>query len=239
MTDAARAPRAPFPYRASFLVGCALLAASCTAGLFLAVTGRDGVPALDRFDAHAVAEAREDSGDLSGAARELHMRSLIDPSDCASFEALGEILAQQGDLEGSLRVRLRHVSIHPYSSAAHTSLGLAFERLARHAEAYGSFSMAVRLNRGDATALAALGDIARGYRRLDEAIAFYERALPFGVQTAQLHNKLAISHALAGHRERARRHFGEALSLDPDYTEARTNLELLAGMGEASPPELR
>jgi tetratricopeptide (TPR) repeat protein len=234
MHEAASARGEPVLYRAAFLAGCGLLAASVAAGLALTVAGPDRLPGLARLDPGAAAEAFQASGDLSAAARELHMLTVIDPGACGAFDALGDVLTRDGDLEGSLRVELRHVAVHPYRSAAQTRLGLAYQRLSRFAEAYGAFSTAVRLNPGETLAFAALGDIARQQGRLDEAVSAYERALPYSHEPARLHNKLAIAHALAGRRELAASHFDEALKLDPGFAEARTNRGLLEGAGVAS-----
>jgi tetratricopeptide (TPR) repeat protein len=233
MTEAAGRP-AHLAYRAAFFAGGALLAVSCAVGLARAVAGRAGLPGLNRIDAGAAAESYHAAGDLAAAARELRMVTAIDPGDCRSFDTLANVLARSGDDEGSLRVSLRHVGLHPYSPSAHARLGLAFQRLARLSEAYGSYSMAVRLNPGEASALAALGDIARQRGRLDEAVTFYERALALGMEAANLHNKLAIAHALAGRRDRALRHFDEALRLDPGFPDARTNRALLLQAGGAA-----
>jgi tetratricopeptide (TPR) repeat protein len=234
MHEAASARNEPVLYRAAFLTGCGVLAASFVAGLVTTVAGRDRLPGLARLDPEAAAEAFEASGDLSAAARELHMLTVIDPGGCSAFDVLGDLLTRDGDLEGSLRVELRHVAVHPYRAATHTRLGLAYQRLSRLAEAYGAFSTAARLNPGETVALAALGDIARQHGRLDEAVSAYERALPYSHEPARLHNKLAIAHALAGRRDLAAGHFDEALKLDPAFAEARTNRGLLEAAGVAS-----
>jgi tetratricopeptide (TPR) repeat protein len=239
MSTAAGAARTPFLYRACFFAGCALFALSCAAGLALAISGGALVPGPARLDPQAMALRHLASGDLRAAAREFRMLAAIDPADCPSFEALGDVLAREGDLAGSVRVALEHVAVHPYSASAHTSLGLAFQRAARLSDAYGSFSMAVRLNPREAVALASMGDIARQQGRLDEAVSLYERALPHAADGARVHNKLAIAHALAGRREQALRHFDEALRLDPSLTDARTNRGLLAGTSAASFAEPR
>ncbi len=76
-------------------------------------------------------------------------------------------------------------------------------------------------------------DIAgNGFRRLDEAIAHYQKALEINPDDAQDHNNLGTVMALSGRLDEAIVQFRKALELKPDFVEARKNLGVVQSKRE-------
>ena len=88
---------------------------------------------------------------------------------------------------------------------------------------------AVRLRPNFPPSHATLAGALREVGRLDDSIAAYRRALTFpeNAATADVHNNYGIALALRGRTAEAAAAWREALRLDPNLADARTNLELL------------
>lgn len=72
------------------------------------------------------------------------------------------------------------------------------------------------------------GDLARIHNDYASAVNDYMAAIRVNRQNAVLYNKLGIAELQLGEKGLARKHFGQALKLDPRYTAALNNLGAVA-----------
>jgi Tfp pilus assembly protein PilF len=109
------------------------------------------------------------------------------------------------------------------------SLGYVLIRQGKFSEAVPLLTEAIRLRPDFAPSHASLAGALREIGRIDESIATYRRALQFpeNAASADVHNNYGIALALRGRTAEAAAEFREALRLNPDLADARTNLDLL------------
>jgi tetratricopeptide (TPR) repeat protein len=78
-----------------------------------------------------------------------------------------------------------------------------------------------------------LGLVLTGRGRIDEAMAYYQKALEISPDYAETHNNLGVALADRGQVDSAIIHYQKALDISPNYAEARNNLAVaLAGRGQ-------
>lgn len=162
------------------------------------------------------------------------------PDSWMAHHNLGRILSRKPDglteaiaqFEAALRLKPDH-------ARAQYSLGVALQRVGRTSEAVPHLEAAIRLEPGNFLLVSAshylLGDIlANTPGRLDEAIAHLEEAIRRRPLIAETHNRLGEALLAADRRDAARREFGEALRLQPDYAAARENLARVPASSSSS-----
>jgi Flp pilus assembly protein TadD len=72
------------------------------------------------------------------------------------------------------------------------------------------------------------GDQARAQGNNTEAVYYYRNAARINTQSSVLYNKLGVAEIQAGDRSAARKHFNQAMKLDPHNVPALNNLGVLA-----------
>jgi tetratricopeptide (TPR) repeat protein len=173
-------------------------------------------------------------GDRAGAIAEFTRAVQIDARNAEVHINLGNALADTDRFPEAIAALQTALSIQPHSLPAHFSLGSVLARAGQLPEAEGEFLAALRIDPGYGPALSNLGKLYLLQRRPDEAVAAYTSALHTS-PTAQGHYNLANALALAGSREEAAAHYREALRLQPDFPDARHNLEQLDATPVNSP----
>ncbi len=140
----------------------------------------------------------------------------------ASLEALGRLDEATAEYREAIR-------LDPNSATAHDSLGYVLIRQKQFAAAIPPFVEANRLRPNFGPSHASLAGALREVGRLDEAIATYRRAhaFPENASSPDVHNNYGIALALAGRPQEAAAAWREALRLNPEFADARTNLERL------------
>jgi Flp pilus assembly protein TadD len=217
-------PRDPEPRRNLALVLADLGRAGATAiaeGIAIDQTGPD---ALDRQGRLALEQGRPTE---AVAHYEALRRLRPDVADVrlklgAAYEAHGRLDEAAAEYREAIR-------IDPRSAAGMDSLGYVLIRQGKFSDAVPLLTEAIRLRPDFAPSHASLAGALREIGRIDESIATYRRALQFpeNAASADVHNNYGIALALRGRTAEAAAEFREALRLNPDLADARTNLDLL------------
>jgi tetratricopeptide (TPR) repeat protein len=155
----------------------------------------------------------------------------IDPQLADAYYGLGIALGQQGQIEEALTNFNRTVQIQPDYVDAYTWIGIWEGERKNYDVAIRNLRRAIQLDASSTWAYASLGDIMLETGRLQEAVTLYRQALSFsntdGVGSsahAHTHNSLGLALEQQGNLEAAIAEFQQAVTLDPSFTEAQTNL---------------
>jgi tetratricopeptide (TPR) repeat protein len=118
------------------------------------------------------------------------------------------------------------IALNPDSSEAHYNLGSLLFRMKRHDEGIGHLRDGLRLDPHHPAAHYELANALQEIGRLEESVAVYQRALAYesNARSPLVRNDYGVALALHGRLPEAIEQFKEALRLQPDYVDARTNL---------------
>lgn len=125
---------------------------------------------------------------------------------------LSNALLDAGELDAALASGARAVALKPALADAHGNLGNALLRQGRPEQALACYAQALQLRPGMAVVQANRGDALSQLGRDDEALVAYQQAQAGGLQTAELHAKLARVHKRAGRPDTAVAHALQALA---------------------------
>jgi TolB-like protein/Flp pilus assembly protein TadD len=184
----------------------------------------DAVVSVEAFEAYSrgMLNLRMASRESADRAIALFERALeIEPAYVKAMVALGNALDLKGSflsmpalLERSLELLRTAVAASPKMAEAHVRLGETLIDLGRVDEGLASMERGLRLEPGNASALALT---ARAYwlyqGRIDEAIALYLRSLALAPEAGYTHLQLALLHSIKGDLDEAERFAREAVVL--------------------------
>lgn len=143
---------------------------------------------------------------------------------------LGNALALQGNLTGSVSHYNKALQIHPNFAEAHNNLGNALALQENLTGAISHYNKALQINPDHAEAHRNLAVGLDRQGRHQEAIQHYAEVLRISPHDAQSHNNLGVALAEQGRLKEAVAHFTEALRIDPHFKEAQRNLDLSLGL---------
>jgi len=155
-----------------------------------------------------------------------HRAISLTPGVESHYQWLGQLLYAHKRFEEAQPVYTSLVALAPEQMEAHARLGLmALER--RQSEtAVEHFRKAIALAPNDATLHRYQGVAFINLEKTQEAVAAFQQAVVKSRgRDALAHNNLGSALARQNQLERAVEHFKAALKVDPDYAEARQNLE--------------
>ena len=147
---------------------------------------------------------------------------------------LGNALALQGNLTGSVTHYNKALRINPNFAEAHNNLGNALALQGNLTGAISHYNKALQINPDHAEAHRNLAVGLDRQGKHQEALQHYAEALRINPHDAQSHNNLGVALAEQGRLKEAVVHFTEALKIDPSFKEAQRNLELSQGLIEKS-----
>lgn len=200
-------------YRFAFAAGLLVLMAALVGG-FARVARRDnGLPGLAQ-DPLLEASRSQGIGEKNAARAEYTAAALLNQGDDSMLFQAGVGLRSSGhhaDAEAALR---RALAIRP-RAATHAQLGWTLLERGRLDEAAASFETALRVDPGEAVALAGMGEVWLSRDRYTEAAAAFKRAIAAGAPTASTLNSFGITLALGGEPAAAVSAFEAAARLSP------------------------
>jgi Flp pilus assembly protein TadD len=219
-------PRDPEPRRNLAIVLSDLGQSGAPAAALRDVLGadRDAPAALER-------QAREalEGGRAAEAATHFEALRHLRPADALVRVGLGAAYEAQGQLDVAASHYREALRLDPRSPEARDALGYVLVRQGQFAEAVPHLTEAVRLRPDFGPSHASLAGALREVGKIDESIAAYRRALEFreNAMSADVRNNYGIALALGGRSADAAAEFREALRLNPNLADARTNLQVL------------
>ncbi len=145
-------------------------------------------------------------------------------SALARFNLGAEYLKQKRWGE-ALKEYERAVAIRPSYPEAHFNIGNILSAQGRRESAVEAYRSALRQRSDYADAYVNLGVTLYELGRPEQGFEALQMAVLHNPRNAVAHNNLANAYTLRGRWDEAVRHYEEALSLQPDYPEARMNLE--------------
>jgi serine/threonine protein kinase/Flp pilus assembly protein TadD len=137
---------------------------------------------------------------------------------------LGNLLRDQGDLEGAIAECQEAIRLRKDYAPAHHLLAKALNDKGLLDQAVAASREAIRLNKDDAEAHCDLGNALWRQRRLDDAVAAYREAILLEKDYALAHNNLGTALYDMRRLEESIAEFQKAIDLDKDLALAHRNL---------------
>ena len=162
-----------------------------------------------------------------------HALDVTDKNYVAHY-ALGNGLAEQGNLPGAIAHYNEALQINPNYAQAHNNLGNVLSLQGNLSGAIAHYKKALQINPEDAEAHRNLAVGLDRQGKHQEALHHYTEALRINPHDAQSHNNLGVALAEQGRLREAVAHFAKALRIDPNFKEAKRNLELSQRLMEKS-----
>jgi arylsulfatase A-like enzyme/Flp pilus assembly protein TadD len=148
-----------------------------------------------------------------------------DPDNVNIHLSLGNLLFEDGDLEGAVALYQRAKEVAPREARVYNALGNAYARMGDDRGSLESFQKSVELDASFAPGHNNLGIALARAGRPAEAEKAFLAAIEKDPNYAEAYNNLGFLYLQAGAAARAVPLFRRAVALKPDYTQARSNLE--------------
>ena len=181
-------------------------------------------PAINPETFLATGRLIESQGNLVQAAKAYHQACQAQPDYVVAWNRLGIIydkLGRYDQAEHAFKQAIRHA---PTSAFLHNNLGFSCLLAGEYKDAEKHLRQALQLNGQFQRARVNLAIALGKQGKLDLALAEFKRALP----EAQAYYNLAYVHRLNHNWQQAGDCYKQALALDPDLSEAQTNLAVVS-----------
>jgi Tfp pilus assembly protein PilF len=160
------------------------------------------------------------NGNLAAAQAAYDQVLAIDPGNVDALHLLGVLLSDQGDPRG-LDFMTRAVALKPDLAAAHQSLGNAYIRFERLADAERHFRRVAVLHPNDAGACNNLGGVLLRRELYTEAEAYIGRALQFEPDMTNALRNMGALAEITGKSDLALSYYDRILARQPDDADTR------------------
>ena len=167
---------------------------------------------------HSLGELLMSRGRHQDGLRCIHRARSLNVDDPASYFIVAEILAEHGHLDiaqGHLHALILLAPDAQVLSEAQALLGEFKRDMGDLDGALSYFTLACETDRESPVPWAALGDLARGGGRWEDAVRCYQEALARGPEAADIHVQLGYAHLELERRHEAEQAFLRALEEDP------------------------
>jgi len=199
----------------------------------------EGIAALERFLREAPLETAAvqtrvllgraflTKGDVTQAIVQLQQARSMDPSNVDALAVLSDALLAAGQFDRAADGYRAYVALRPADATATLNLGTALAKSGRVREAAAAFERARDLDPRDPRAYNNLASLALNANDAATGIRFASEAVGVAPRDPQAHDLLGRGLAAKGDLRRAAAEFEQAISLDPTFTQARSDLELV------------
>lgn len=160
------------------------------------------------------------------AIEHLQATAQLNPDYAPARYDLGNAFSARGNWNQAIEQLSRAVDLKPNYAQARHNLALALAQTGRFDEAVSHYRQALQSGLQFPMAHFNLALALEKLGRVDEAMAALQAAISKGAANAHVHNKLGellLEHF--DNREVATRHFHQALRLDPNFAQAKKNLQ--------------
>ena len=146
------------------------------------------------------------------------------PGHPFGWKVLGAILAQTGRTSEALNANIKTVQLSSQDAAAHSNLGITYQKVGRLDEAEVSYRQAIMLEPDLAEAHYNLGSAIKELGRLDDAAASYRQAIVLRPDYAEACYNLGNVLQELGRLDEAEASYRQAATMKLDYFLAYNNL---------------
>ena len=143
--------------------------------------------------------------------KELEKAVQLDGNNFEYNYALGKKYFEKKEYQKAKQCFEKSVRLNSLSDAAFYNLGLTNRRLGKDTDASRAFGSAVRLRPSHVKANIELARISKGQKNLQASISYYAKALALEPANFVVLKELAQTYAEAGQKEKAEKHFIEAI----------------------------
>lgn len=150
-----------------------------------------------------------------------------------AHQILAEAMVKAGDLKTAENHYREAIRIRPLFKQANNGLGYLLMIRGKQDEAVRFLEKTLQIDPKFVPAMKNLGDVHMRQRRLKDAIALYRKAALLYKEDPELFNNYGVALFFNGEKEEALLNIRTALSLKPDYPEARDNLRKILENGKA------
>ena len=147
-----------------------------------------------------------------------------DPRRADAFVRLAVIHDQQGKFAESMNYYRKALNIQPDNPDIYCDVGYSFYLRSRWQDAEKSLRQAIALNADHSHAHNNLGSVLAHTGRCEEALVEYRKS---GCTAADAHSNVAYALTLEHQLPEARKHYEQALAIEPSSERARKGLEEL------------
>ena len=162
----------------------------------------------------------ESQGNLVQAAQTYQKACQARPDYVAAWNRLGIIYDKLGKYDQAEEAFNQALRQAPNAAFLHNNLGFSYLLAGKYAQAEDNLRQALKLNSQFQRARVNLGIALAKQNQFDAALAEFKKALP----EAQAYYNLAYVHRLAGDWQLAGDCYKQALEIDPNLADAKTNL---------------
>ena len=166
-------------------------------------------------------------GKVQDAFNYLRETQKLDPEVPGLNTKLGMIRLEQGKTDEALKYCHAELALYPASHLPHVCIAKAFAVKGELEKAQTHFDTALKLGPHSEVVRIYYAEYLIDQRRYDEALVHGHAALQINPVDYKAHNVLGSIMIETGDLGQARHHIAEALRLDPDYADARKNLQRL------------
>jgi tetratricopeptide (TPR) repeat protein len=165
-------------------------------------------------------------GRYDQALEKLERSRRLDAEFADTFVLLGEVYAQQGELESAIEAYQRAAALDPKRADAYRGLAQIYAHQERFDEAIAAYQQVLALAPRDSRAYQNLALLYEEQGRLDEALEAALRAAELAPGEPTVHLILGDVYRLRGELDAAIRAYQQALVADPQAVQAYTGLAL-------------
>jgi tetratricopeptide (TPR) repeat protein len=145
------------------------------------------------------------------------------PSMIKAWHNYGELILKRNISEAEVVLR-QAIQYHPDDHTLHFMLGSACQLQNKLTDALGSYLTAEVLNDSDFAVKGNIAATLQSLGRTQEALQYYQRALPYAVNDAGLYNNYGALLGIMGRHEEEVHWLSEALKIQPTLETALVNL---------------
>jgi tetratricopeptide (TPR) repeat protein len=147
-------------------------------------------------------------------ARTAAMKALeLDDSVAVAYAALGNVAAQEMDLQGAIRHLEHAIELDPATTGAHIALGRLYYCTERHSEAAATMLKALSMDPLSMIIHTCVGDAYYYAREYQRSLVYYLKAVELDPRFDGAHTDLARSLEALGRFDEARREYEEGRQL--------------------------
>jgi len=199
----------------------------------------EGIAALERFLREAPLEtaavqtrvllgrAYLTKGDVTRAIGQLQQARSMDPSNVDALAVLSDAFLAAGQFDRAADGYRAYVALRPTDATATLNLGTALAESGRVREAASAFERARDLMPRDPRPYKNLASLALNANEIASGLRFASNAVDVAPADAQAHDLLGRALASKGDLRQAVTEFEQAISLDPGFTQARNDLDIV------------